>query len=136
MIISLSSTYGDSKTLPKQERCYRKPLSPYAVTKLVNELYADVFYKTYGTDTGLRYFNVFGPKQSPTGAYAAVIPLFMKALKTNMHQQSTVTEIKHVILLLLIMQFKRTFADCCIGKAVNQVLMLLVANRWFKSFVG
>lgn len=77
-----SSTYGDSKTLPKQEDSIGKPLSPYAVTKLVNELYADVFYKTYGTETiGLRYFNVFGPKQSPTGAYAAVIPLFMKALK-------------------------------------------------------
>lgn len=77
-----SSTYGDSKTLPKQEDAIGKPLSPYAVTKLVNELYADVFYKTYGTDTiGLRYFNVFGPKQSPSGAYAAVIPLFMKALK-------------------------------------------------------
>jgi UDP-N-acetylglucosamine 4-epimerase len=76
-----SSTYGDSADLPKIEDNIGKPLSPYAVTKLVNELYADVFYKTYGTETiGLRYFNVFGPKQSPTGAYAAVIPLFMKAL--------------------------------------------------------
>lgn len=79
-----SSTYGDSKTLPKVEENIGKPLSPYAVTKLVNELYADVFYKTYGTETiGLRYFNVFGPKQSPTGAYAAVIPLFMQALKDS-----------------------------------------------------
>ncbi len=77
-----SSTYGDSTELPKVETVIGKPLSPYAVTKLVNELYADVFYKTYGTQTiGLRYFNVFGPKQSPTGAYAAVIPLFMQALK-------------------------------------------------------
>tara|TARA_R100000406_G_C3107714_1_gene123525 strand:- start:571 stop:1551 length:981 start_codon:yes stop_codon:yes gene_type:complete len=77
-----SSTYGDSKNLPKVEDTIGKPLSPYAVTKLVNELYADVFYKTYGTETiGLRYFNVFGPKQSPKGAYAAVIPLFMQALK-------------------------------------------------------
>ena len=77
-----SSTYGDSKTLPKQEENIGKPLSPYAVTKFVNELYADVFHKTYGTQTiGLRYFNVFGPNQSPTGAYAAVIPLFMQALK-------------------------------------------------------
>lgn len=76
-----SSTYGDSKSLPKVEDKIGKPLSPYAVTKLVNELYADVFYKTYGTETiGLRYFNVFGPKQSPNGAYAAVIPLFMQAL--------------------------------------------------------
>lgn len=77
-----SSTYGDSKKLPKVEGEIGKPLSPYAVTKLVNELYADVFHKTYGIETiGLRYFNVFGPKQSPNGAYAAVIPLFMQALK-------------------------------------------------------
>ena len=77
-----SSTYGDSKNLPKVEDVIGKPLSPYAVTKLVNELYADVFHKTYGIETiGLRYFNVFGPKQSPKGAYAAVIPLFMQALK-------------------------------------------------------
>lgn len=79
-----SSTYGDSKALPKVEDQIGKPLSPYAVTKYVNELYADVFGKTYGTDViGLRYFNVFGPKQSPNGAYAAVIPLFMQALKDN-----------------------------------------------------
>lgn len=79
-----SSTYGDSKLLPKMEDTIGKPLSPYAVTKYVNELYADVFGKTYGTDViGLRYFNVFGPKQSPNGAYAAVIPLFMQALKDN-----------------------------------------------------
>lgn len=79
-----SSTYGDSMALPKVEDNIGKPLSPYAVTKYVNELYADVFGKTYGTDTiGLRYFNVFGPKQSPNGAYAAVIPLFMQAIKDN-----------------------------------------------------
>lgn len=77
-----SSTYGDSPHLPKIEHEIGKPLSPYAVTKYVNELYADVFAKTYGLEViGLRYFNVFGPKQSPNGAYAAVIPLFMKALK-------------------------------------------------------
>lgn len=76
-----SSTYGDSKVLPKQEDHIGAPLSPYAVTKYVNELYAAVFAKTYGTDSvGLRYFNVFGPKQDPHGAYAAVIPLFMKAV--------------------------------------------------------
>lgn len=76
-----SSTYGDSKKLPKVEDTIGKPLSPYAVTKYVNELYADVFAKTYGIDTiGLRYFNIFGPKQDPNGAYAAVIPLFMKAI--------------------------------------------------------
>ncbi len=75
-----SSTYGDSPTLPKVEDQIGKPLSPYAVTKLVNEIYADVFSKTYDFEfIGLRYFNVFGPKQDPNGAYAAVIPLFFKA---------------------------------------------------------
>jgi UDP-N-acetylglucosamine 4-epimerase len=79
-----SSTYGDSKILPKQEDVIGKPLSPYAVTKLVNELYADVFHKTYGINfIGLRYFNIFGPKQNPNGAYAAVIPLFAKAVLNN-----------------------------------------------------
>lgn len=74
-----SSTYGDSKTLPKVEDVIGKPLSPYAITKYVNELYADVFAKTYGTEyIGLRYFNVFGRRQDPNGAYAAVIPLFVK----------------------------------------------------------
>jgi UDP-N-acetylglucosamine 4-epimerase len=75
-----SSTYGDSPVLPKMENVIGKPLSPYAVTKLVNEIYADVFSKVYGFHTiGLRYFNVFGPNQSPDNPYAAVIPLFMKA---------------------------------------------------------
>lgn len=73
-----SSTYGDSETLPKVEDVIGKPLSPYAVTKYVNELYADVFSKTYGIETiGLRYFNVFGRNQDPNGAYAAVIPKFV-----------------------------------------------------------
>lgn len=73
-----SSTYGDSKGLPKVEEVIGKPLSPYAITKYVNELYADVFSKTYGIETiGLRYFNVFGRKQDPNGAYAAVIPKFV-----------------------------------------------------------
>lgn len=74
-----SSTYGDSESLPKIEDKIGKPLSPYAITKYVNELYADIFSKTYGMQTiGLRYFNVFGRKQDPNGAYAAVIPLFVK----------------------------------------------------------
>lgn len=78
-----SSTYGDSEGLPKVEHTIGRPLSPYAVTKYVNELYADVYAKTYEGSfeyVGLRYFNVFGPKQDPNGAYAAVIPLFMKAV--------------------------------------------------------
>jgi UDP-N-acetylglucosamine 4-epimerase len=79
-----SSTYGDSNELPKVEDRIGKPLSPYAVTKYVNELYADVFARIYGMETiGLRYFNVFGPRQDPNGAYAAVIPLFIKAIKED-----------------------------------------------------
>jgi UDP-N-acetylglucosamine 4-epimerase len=81
-----SSTYGDSKELPKIEDKIGKPLSPYAVTKYVNELYADVFAKTYDMEViGLRYFNVFGPRQSPKGAYAAVIPLFIQSIKEGVH---------------------------------------------------
>ncbi len=73
-----SSTYGDSEALPKVEENIGKPLSPYAITKYVNELYADVFKRTYDLDSiGLRYFNVFGRKQDPEGAYAAVIPKFV-----------------------------------------------------------
>ena len=73
-----SSTYGDSESLPKVEEIIGKPLSPYAITKYVNELYADIFSKTYGIETiGLRYFNVFGRKQDSNGAYAAVIPKFV-----------------------------------------------------------
>ena len=78
---SSSSTYGDSELLPKVENKIGKPLSPYAVTKYVNELYADIFSKTYGIETiGLRYFNVFGRNQDPNGAYAAVIPKFVSQL--------------------------------------------------------
>ena len=80
-----SSTYGDSKSLPKVEEIIGKPLSPYAITKYVNELYADVFARTYGDIeyVGLRYFNVFGRRQDPFGTYAAVIPLFVKKLMNN-----------------------------------------------------
>lgn len=79
-----SSTYGDHPALPKVEENIGKPLSPYAVTKYVNELYADVFNKTYGLDSvGLRYFNVFGKRQDPNGAYAAVIPKWTAAMIQN-----------------------------------------------------
>lgn len=79
-----SSTYGDSPSLPKKEDIIGKPLSPYAITKYVNELYADVFARTYGIEyIGLRYFNVFGRRQDPNGAYAAVIPLFVKKLMAH-----------------------------------------------------
>ncbi|VDH03422.1 SDR family oxidoreductase [Bergeyella zoohelcum] len=84
-----SSTYGDSKSLPKVEDVIGKPLSPYAITKYVNELYADVFKRTYDFDTiGLRYFNVFGRRQDPKGAYAAVIPKFVIQLMN--HQSPTI----------------------------------------------
>lgn len=79
-----SSTYGDSPALPKKEENIGKPLSPYAVTKYVNELYGNVFSDIYNFHTiGLRYFNVFGPKQNPKGAYAAVIPIFIKSALDN-----------------------------------------------------
>jgi UDP-N-acetylglucosamine/UDP-N-acetyl-alpha-D-glucosaminouronate 4-epimerase len=79
-----SSTYGDSESLPKVEDKIGKPLSPYAITKYVNELYADIFSSTYGLEAiGLRYFNVFGRKQDPNGAYAAVIPKFVMQLMAH-----------------------------------------------------
>ena len=79
-----SSTYGDSVSLPKVEDSIGKPLSPYAITKYVNELYANIFSTTYGLETiGLRYFNVFGRKQDPNGAYAAVIPKFVMQLMNH-----------------------------------------------------
>ncbi|WP_348799435.1 SDR family oxidoreductase [Flavobacterium adhaerens] len=84
-----SSTYGDSVGLPKVEDVIGKPLSPYAITKYVNELYADIFSKTYGLQAiGLRYFNVFGRKQDPNGAYAAVIPKFVMQLMK--HESPTI----------------------------------------------
>ncbi|MDO6491482.1 MULTISPECIES: SDR family oxidoreductase [unclassified Cellulophaga] len=84
-----SSTYGDSESLPKVEDKIGRPLSPYAITKFVNELYADIFSKTYGLETvGLRYFNVFGRKQDPKGAYAAVIPKFV--MQFMKHESPTI----------------------------------------------
>jgi UDP-N-acetylglucosamine 4-epimerase len=81
---SSSSVYGDANYSPKREDRVGTPLSPYAVTKLSNELYANVYHLTYGMETiGLRYFNVFGPNQDPNGPYAAVIPLFFKAALSN-----------------------------------------------------
>jgi UDP-N-acetylglucosamine 4-epimerase len=77
---SSSSVYGDSPDLPKKENKIGKPLSPYAATKFINELYAEIYSKCYGMNfTGFRYFNVFGPRQNPNGPYAAVIPLFVSA---------------------------------------------------------
>ncbi len=119
-----SSTYGDSASLPKVEDKIGKPLSPYAITKFVNELYADNFSKIYGIETiGLRYFNVFGKNQDPNGAYAAVIPLFIKQFIR--HQAPTIngdglhsrdfTYIKNVI------QMNELAATTENPKAINQV---------------
>lgn len=126
-----SSTYGDSPTLPKVEHTIGKPLSPYAVTKYVNELYADVFAKTYGMQIiGLRYFNVFGPKQSPNGAYAAVIPLFMEALQKQNpptinddgEQTRDFTFVENAVQA----NIKAAFAD---EKGVNQVYNVACGER-------
>ena len=126
-----SSTYGDSPTLPKVEDTIGKPLSPYAVTKYVNELYADVFAKTYGLEViGLRYFNVFGPKQSPEGAYAAVIPLFMQALKDQNsptvngdgEQTRDFTFVENAVQA----NIKASFAD---KKATNEVYNVACGDR-------
>ena len=87
-----SSTYGDHPALPKVEDAIGRPLSPYAVTKYVNELYADVFARCYGVETiGLRYFNVFGARQDPEGAYAAVIPRWIRAMLRGEAVRSTAT---------------------------------------------
>ena len=81
---SSSSVYGDSKILPKVENQIGKQLSPYAVSKMTNELYGEIFAKTYSMEIiGLRYFNIFGPRQNPQGEYAAAIPLFINALLHN-----------------------------------------------------
>ena len=81
---SSSSVYGDEPNLPKKEERIGNPLSPYAVTKFTNEVYANVFARCYNLELiGLRYFNIFGPKQDPNGVYAAVMPLFIKALLNN-----------------------------------------------------
>lgn len=126
-----SSTYGDSQKLPKVEHEIGRPLSPYAVTKLINELYADVFARTYGMScVGLRYFNVFGPRQDPQGAYAAVIPLFMKALlyhespvmNGDGEQTRDFTFVENVVQA----NIKAVFAE---GEAVNQVYNVAVGDR-------
>ncbi|MCC1484917.1 SDR family oxidoreductase [Winogradskyella immobilis] len=126
-----SSTYGDSKALPKVEAQIGNPLSPYAVTKYVNELYANVFGSTYNTDLiGLRYFNVYGPYQSPNGAYAAVIPLFMQALKDGVspkiHGDGEQTRDFTYVANAVQANIKAFFADT---KASNQVYNVACGER-------
>ena len=127
-----SSTYGDSKELPKTENKIGKPLSPYAITKYVNELYADIFHSTYGMETiGLRYFNVFGRKQDPNGAYAAVIPKFV--MKFMKHESPVIngngsfsrdfTYIDNVIQMNLLAMLTEK------SSAVNQVFNVAVGKQ-------
>lgn len=127
-----SSTYGDSESLPKVENKIGKPLSPYAITKYVNELYADIFHKTYGLDTiGLRYFNVFGRKQDPDGGYAAVIPKFIKTLishaspiingdGTYSRDFTYIDNVVQMNLLALSTTIKRHLIKCIIRPLANE----------------
>lgn len=127
-----SSTYDDSKSLPEVEDVIGKPLSPYAITKYVDELYADVFARTYGIEyIGLRYFNVFGRRQDPNGAYAAVIPLFVK--KFMQHEAPNIngdgeysrdfTYIDNVI------QMNRLAIETTNPEAVNQIYNTAYGER-------
>ena len=127
-----SSTYGDSETLPKVEEVIGRPLSPYAITKYVNELYADVFSRTYGMECiGLRYFNVFGRKQDPNGAYAAVMPLFVKQLMNHVspvingdgHYSRDFTYIDNVIRMNLLAMKTRN------SEAINTVYNTAFGDR-------
>jgi UDP-N-acetylglucosamine 4-epimerase len=126
-----SSTYGDSQKLPKVEHEIGRPLSPYAVTKYVNELYADVFARTYGMElVGLRYFNVFGPRQSPEGAYAAVIPLLVKSILTGtrpvIHGDGEQTRDFTFVANAVQANLRALFAP---GAATNQVYNVAVGDR-------
>jgi len=142
-----SSTYGDHPALPKVEEHIGKPLSPYAITKYVNELYAENFGKLYGIETiGLRYFNVFGKRQDPDGAYAAVIPKFVKMLID--HKQPVIngdgnhsrdfTHIENVVLMNLLAATTQN------QEAVNQVYNVACGERntlnqlvtYLKEFLG
>ena len=127
-----SSTYGDHPGLPKVEEIIGKPLSPYAVTKYVNELYADVFSRCYGLSTiGLRYFNVFGPRQDPQGAYAAVIPKWVRQMMLNEEVKINgdgetsrdFTYVKNIVQLNLLAALTES------SEAINQVYNGAVSGR-------
>jgi UDP-N-acetylglucosamine 4-epimerase len=127
-----SSTYGDSEALPKTEDIIGKPLSPYAVTKYVNELYAHVFRLNYGLDTiGLRYFNVYGRRQDPNGAYAAAIPKFTQAL---MRHESPVingdgTNSRDFTYIDNVIQMNHLAATTTNAKAIGEVFNTAVGER-------
>jgi len=127
-----SSTYGDSESLPKVEEIIGKPLSPYAVTKYVNELYAHVFYLNYGVETiGLRYFNVFGRRQDPNGAYAAVIPKFVMQLMK--HESPVIngdgTNSRDFTYIDNVIQMNHLAATTTKPTAINQVFNTAVGER-------
>lgn len=127
-----SSTYGDSENLPKVEHIIGRPLSPYAITKYVNELYADVYSKTYDFEyIGLRYFNVFGPNQDPNGAYAAVIPLFMKAatedVSPRINGDGTYSRDFTFVTNAVQANIRALFSDNT--EAVNQIYNIAFGNR-------
>lgn len=127
-----SSTYGDSESLPKVEDIIGRPLSPYAITKYVNELYADVFKRTYDFDTvGLRYFNVFGRRQDPNGAYAAVIPKFV--IQLMKHQSPTIngdgTYSRDFTYIDNVIQMNLLAMESDNSEALNQVYNTAVGDR-------
>ena len=127
-----SSTYGDSETLPKVEDVIGKPLSPYAITKYVNELYAQVFALNYGMETiGLRYFNVYGRQQDPNGAYAAVIPKFTMMLMA--HESPTIhgdgTNSRDFTYIDNVIQMNHLAGSTTNPKAINQVFNTAVGER-------
>ena len=127
-----SSTYGDHPGLPKVEDRIGRPLSPYAVTKYVNELYADVFARCYGLETiGLRYFNVFGPRQDPEGAYAAVIPKWIAAMISNqpVYINGTGETSRDFCFIDNVMQMNLLAATTDNPEAVNQVYNTAVNAR-------
>jgi UDP-N-acetylglucosamine/UDP-N-acetylgalactosamine 4-epimerase len=127
-----SSTYGDHPGLPKVEEIIGKPLSPYAVTKYVNELYADVFSRSYGIQTiGLRYFNVFGPRQDPDGAYAAVIPRWIATLikGEQVYINGTGETSRDFCFVQNVVQMNILAATCESPEAVNQVYNTAVNAR-------
>ncbi|WP_199052854.1 NAD-dependent epimerase/dehydratase family protein [Aquitalea sp. ASV15] len=127
-----SSTYGDHPALPKVEDTIGKPLSPYAVTKYVNELYADVYARNYGMESiGLRYFNVFGPRQDPAGAYAAVIPKWIDAMlaEEDIYINGDGETSRDFCFISNTVQANLLAATCTNPEAINQVYNIAVGER-------
>lgn len=129
---SSSAVYGDSPGLPKVEHVLGRPLSPYAATKLINEVYADVFARAYGLESiGLRYFNVFGPRQDPEGAYAAVIPGWIAALlrRERVQINGDGETSRDFCYIENVVQANLLAATTANSEAVNQVFNIAVGER-------